>query len=74
MLQPTISSTFSTKVYFLKNLGKKADIQRIYGIEYWSDADDFLTKLSHRKGKLKKGGEADVEATAKLVLFSWQRG
>jgi nuclear GTP-binding protein len=27
-----------------------------------------------KKGKLKKGGEPDVDATAKLILFDWQRG
>ena len=46
----------------------------MYGVVSWEDAEDFLKQLAIKKGKLKKGGEPDVEATAKLVLVDWQRG
>ena len=53
---------------------KVEHIKRIYGLEEWKDDEDFLEKLSFKKGKLKKGAEADVVATAKIVLMDWQRG
>ena len=40
----------------------------------WADAEDFLKQAATKKGKLKKGGEPDVEATSKLILIDWQRG
>lgn len=30
--------------------------------------------MAIKKGKLKKGGEPDVDATAKIILIDWQRG
>jgi hypothetical protein len=30
--------------------------------------------LAIKKGKLRKGAEPDVDATAKIVLVDWQRG
>ena len=30
--------------------------------------------MAIRKGKLRKGGEPDLEATSKLILIDWQRG
>jgi ribosome biogenesis GTPase A len=27
-----------------------------------------------KKGKLRKGGEPDVDATAKIILVNWQKG
>lgn len=48
--------------------------KKLYGVQEWTDAEDFLQKLAARKGKLKKGGEPDVETTAKLVLVDWQKG
>lgn len=53
---------------------KKEHIKRIYGVEGWKDDDDFLEKLAFKKGKLKKGAEPDIDATAKIVLMDWQRG
>lgn len=40
----------------------------------WTDHEDFLTVLSHKMGKIKKGGEADIEVTARIMLYDWQRG
>ena len=30
--------------------------------------------MAIKKGKLRKGGEPDVDATAKIILIDWQRG
>ena len=49
-------------------------LQKMYGVSNWEDAEDFLKKLATKMGKLKKGGEPDVDTTAKLVLIDWQRG
>ena len=46
----------------------------LYGINTFSDADDFLTQLAQKRGKLHKGGEADIEAMARMVLDDWNKG
>ncbi|KAF4696789.1 nucleolar gtp-binding protein [Perkinsus olseni] len=40
----------------------------------WADGDDFLTKIAQQMGKLRKGGEADIETAARIVLYDWQKG
>jgi ribosome biogenesis GTPase A len=47
---------------------------KFYGVLSWTDPEDFLTQLAIKKGKLRKGAEPDVDATAKIVLIDWQRG
>jgi len=47
---------------------------RHFGIDQWSDANDFLEKLARKTGKLWKGAEPDVKTVAKQVLNDWQRG
>ncbi|KAM7521799.1 hypothetical protein LguiA_011701 [Lonicera macranthoides] len=37
-------------------------------------ADDFLQKVATVRGKLKKGGIADVDAAARIVLHDWNEG
>lgn len=49
-------------------------IKRTYGLESWRDADDFLAQLSARMGKLLRGGEPDLDTSAKMVLNDWIRG
>ena len=48
--------------------------RRAYKVKQWQDAEDFLTKLAQASGKLLKGGEADLNTAAKMVLYDWQRG
>lgn len=45
-----------------------------YGIGKWTDAEDFLEQLGKKTGKLKKGGDANINAVAKQVIVDWQRG
>lgn len=46
----------------------------MFGVSQWQDSDDFLKQVAIKKGKLRKGGEPDVDATAKIILVNWQRG
>ncbi|CAJ1376381.1 unnamed protein product, partial [Effrenium voratum] len=40
----------------------------------WKDSEEFLTILGKKMGKLVKGGEADIDTAARIVLYDWQRG
>jgi len=40
----------------------------------WKDGEDFLCILAQKMGKLRKGGDPDIEITARMVLTDWQRG
>jgi len=40
----------------------------------WENAEEFLTVLARKMGKLVKGGDPDIEITARMVLCDWQRG
>merc|ERR1712232_1099327 len=40
----------------------------------WTDAEDFLGILGAKMGKLRPGGEPDIEICARIVLYDWQRG
>ena len=55
----------------IDRLLERADAQKImeiYGVESWTDGEDFLEKLAFRRGKLLKGGEAHYDAMARLVI------
>ncbi|KAJ3695224.1 hypothetical protein LUZ60_000601 [Juncus effusus] len=53
---------------------KKEHLQRAYKINDWTDDEDFLVQMSKATGKLLKGGEPDVMASARVILHDWQRG
>jgi ribosome biogenesis GTPase A len=60
-------------VYKILNLeGKK--LEDFYGIESEGDAEIFIDKVGRKKGFLKKGGEIDVDRTARQILRDWQEG
>lgn len=44
-----------------------------YGVQQWSDAEDFLTQLAKQTGKLLKGGEPDMNHVAVTMINDWQR-
>jgi len=46
-------------------------ITRTYGVEGWTDSEDFLTMLAQKRGKLGKGGEAHLNTVAIMVLNDW---
>lgn len=53
---------------------KEEYMRKTYNLKSWTDSVDFLTQLAKRYGKLLKGGEADQETIAKMVLNDWIRG
>jgi ribosome biogenesis GTPase A len=48
--------------------------KRAYKLKAWADHEDFLSQIAQSMGKLTKGGEADMNTAAKMVLLDWQRG
>lgn len=48
--------------------------RRHYKVQSWEDAEDFLTQLAKSSGRLLRGGEPDLNTTAKGMLYDWQRG
>lgn len=49
-------------------------IAKTYNIVEFTDHIDFLEQLAKKTGKLVKGGEPDVNSSAKMILNDWQRG
>ncbi|XP_076895861.1 guanine nucleotide-binding protein-like NSN1 [Bidens hawaiensis] len=46
----------------------------LYKIPTFTSVDDFLSKVANVRGKLKKGGVADNEAVARIILHDWNEG
>ncbi|KAK6940549.1 Guanine nucleotide-binding protein-like 3, N-terminal domain [Dillenia turbinata] len=46
----------------------------LYKIPSFDTVDDFLHKVATIRGKLKKGGIVDFEATARIILHDWNEG
>ncbi|GAA6012517.1 hypothetical protein JCM8202_003355 [Rhodotorula sphaerocarpa] len=61
-------------IQFLLDRVRKEYLVRTYGIPEWSSAEDFLTQLARKAGKLHRGGEADFRTVATMVLNDWIRG
>ncbi|GJN89603.1 hypothetical protein Rhopal_002590-T1 [Rhodotorula paludigena] len=59
--------------YLLERV-RKEYLARTYGIENWASAEDFLTQLARKMGKLQRGGEADYRTVATMVINDWIRG
>ncbi|KAL9104719.1 MAG: hypothetical protein Q9187_008870 [Circinaria calcarea] len=53
---------------------KPQHIERTYDIKGYSDSTEFLELLARKGGRLLKGGEADVDGVAKMVLNDFLRG
>jgi nuclear GTP-binding protein len=49
-------------------------LQRTYEIYDYEDGVMFLEQLCRKSGRLLKGGEADIDGAAKMVLNDWIRG
>lgn len=49
-------------------------VERTYGIKKWTSDEDFLETIARRGGRLLKGGEADLNAAARMVLHDFLRG
>ena len=53
---------------------KPQHIERTYDIKDFNSPTDFLELLARKGGRLLKGGEADVDGVAKMVLNDFLRG
>lgn len=53
---------------------KPQHIQRTYDLGGFATATDFLQLLARKGGRLLKGGEADLDGAAKMVLNDFVRG
>jgi nuclear GTP-binding protein len=53
---------------------QRRHIERTYELKDWTTADEFLELMARKTGKLLKGGEADMDAVAKMVLNDFLRG
>ena len=53
---------------------KPQHIERTYGVQGFTNATEFLEILARKGGRLLKGGEADVNGVAKMVLNDFLRG
>ena len=49
-------------------------IERTYGIRGFASPTEFLEQMARKSGRLLKGGEADVDGAAKMVLNDFLRG
>ncbi|KAJ9644052.1 GTPase required for pre-60S ribosomal subunit nuclear export and maturation [Coniosporium tulheliwenetii] len=53
---------------------KKQHVERTYEIKGWGSTLEFLEMLARKGGRLLKGGEADLDGVAKMVLNDFCRG
>eukprot|EP00474_Spongospora_subterranea_P003842 CRZ04300.1 hypothetical protein [Spongospora subterranea] len=49
-------------------------LRSLYGIGTFTNASEFLFRVAHARGKLKRGGIPDLEGTARIVLYDWNDG
>ncbi|GAA5892440.1 putative GTPase NOG2 [Sporobolomyces salmoneus] len=64
----------ASHIQFLLDRVRKEYLARTYGVPEWENAEDFLTKLARKTGKLQRGGEADYRTVATFVINDWIRG
>jgi len=53
---------------------KRHHVERTYEIKDWTNHYEFLEALARKGGRLLKGGEADMDGVAKMVLNDFLRG
>ncbi|RPA89385.1 NGP1NT-domain-containing protein [Choiromyces venosus 120613-1] len=53
---------------------KRQHVERTYEVKGWTDSISFLEMLARKGGRLLKGGEADMDGVAKMVLNDFMRG
>lgn len=53
---------------------KKHHVERTYDLRGWENSTEFLEALARKGGRLLKGGEADMDGVAKMVLNDFLRG
>lgn len=58
--------------YLMKDYSK--EIEKFYNIDSNEDSEILIEKLGKKKNFLKKGGEIDIDRTARAILKDWQEG
>lgn len=53
---------------------KQQHLERTYEITGWTNSTEFCEMLARKGGRLLKGGEADMDGVAKMVLNDFMRG
>lgn len=53
---------------------RKEALTEKFGIEDFSSEEDIIRAVGKRKGIIRKGGEVDLEETARWLLREWQTG
>lgn len=61
-------------VSFILDKAPKEKLVEVYGISSFADADDFLSQLAIKRGRMLKGGQPDLESIARIVLEDWNKG
>lgn len=71
-----VEKTEHPEQYVAAALGKckKQHVLRTYELQDYKDHVDFLEQLARKGGRLLKGGEADLDGVAKMVLTDFLRG
>lgn len=49
-------------------------LMKSYDIDHFDDADQFLSHVANKRGKLGKGGIPDLKMAARLVIKDWNDG
>lgn len=57
----------------LRRVGPRK-FHEIYQLEHFSSSEEFLRLMAAKKGKLRKGGAIDINATAHSILQDWNAG
>jgi nuclear GTP-binding protein len=53
---------------------KRHHMEKTYDVRGWENSTDFLELLARKGGRLLRGGEADLDGVAKMVLNDFMRG
>jgi nuclear GTP-binding protein len=53
---------------------ERRQLMATYNIAEFSDCEGMLRQIAVARGRLRKGGTADIEATARVVLADWRDG
>lgn len=53
---------------------EKEELLKLYGIQDFYGYKEFLVRLANAKGKFKKRGILDLEATSRILIQDWNRG
>jgi nuclear GTP-binding protein len=49
-------------------------LMSLYSIGAYSSCEDMLRQVAAARGRLRKGGTADLQAAARIVLLDWRDG